>query len=649
MKNRLQYEDSPYLRQHENNPIDWYPWCDEAFAKAKDENKPIFISIGYSSCHWCHVMEHEVFENEALAEFVNEHFVCIKVDREERPDIDKHYQEVYQLLNRRAGGWPTSIFATPQNKPFFAGTYIPLHNKEQMLGFTEISKIIAEKIAQRDEQLFKNADEIVTYLKPSEHPKQATKLQEDFYKTFIKQAENNFEKNYGGFSVAPKFPHTATLSTLLNIFSLYGDETAKEMVVKTLENMSLGGMYDLVQGGFCRYSTDEKWLVPHFEKMTYDNALLCELYTKAYFSCEVPFGCKDEKYLRIAKETADFMLEYMQEDNLFYSASDADSEDGEGSYFTYTYNEIFDELTKNGYEKKEIEKILKALHVSENGNFEHRNIIRYEEQNKASWFDDVMKILNQMRQTREYPFIDKKVQTSWNAMMIKALFSLAKADESYREIAKKNLEKLLETLYIDNELYHSTLIHKTPKIKAFLEDYAYMGTALVSAYEATGEELYLIHAQRFTNKALEEFYDNGRWFFSKGEFTTQAETSDNTYPSSVSVMVDLLLSLGSLVEEKYTLFAFKTLEYNSYELGRKPIYSPYMLTQMLRYLKGDRIIKSNLTVLQNNQTVIASITYPFTLLHISEDADFMVCGQNSCFATAKSADELENIINKSIY
>ena len=645
MSNRLALEDSPYLQQHKNNPIDWFPWCDEAFQIAKDENKPIFISIGYSSCHWCHVMEKEVFEDEKVAKFVNQHFICIKVDREERPDIDKHYQEVYQLLNRRAGGWPTSIFATPQNKAFFAGTYIPLHSKEgdtNMIGFSEITKIIADKIAEKNEQIFKNADEIEGFLRPTNHPKEATKLIEDVYKNFLVQSERNYETSYGGFSHTPKFPHSATLTTLLNIALLYDNKDAKKMLTFTLDNMSKGGMYDLVEGGFCRYSTDEKWLVPHFEKMTYDNALLCELYTKAYLTC------KEDNYLHVAKQTADFMLKSMQEDNLFYSASDADSDEGEGHYFTYTKEEVTSALKEHGYESNEIALIIKLLHVSDQGNFEGRNIIRYEERVQTDWFANVMNILSSIRATRKYPFIDKKVQTSWNAMMIKALFTLSYVDVRYNDIAKEHLDTLLKTMFMDGQLYHSTLIHKVPKVKAFLEDYAFMGVALIAAYEATSDELYLINAQKFANKALEEFYDKGRWFFSTGEFTTQAEISDNTYPSTVSVMIDLLLSLGSLGEEKYRTFAFKTLEYNSYDLGRKPIYTPYMLSQMLRYLKGDRIIKANSKNLQINSRDIASISYPFILKQTNTEDDFLVCGQNSCFANTKDITQIDQLVKNSI-
>ena len=402
-------------------------------------------------------------------------------------------------------------------------------------------------------------------------------------------------------------------------------------------------MYDLVEGGFCRYSTDEKWLIPHFEKMTYDNALLCELYTKASLTC------KKENYLQIAKECADFMLEFMQESNLFYSASDADSKEGEGFYYTYSYDEAVALLSNYGYELEEISTILKTLHVSPKGNFEERNIIRFEELKKPHWYDKVIVLLRKKRQERHYPFIDKKVQTSWNAMMIKALFSLGKIDTKYIKIGKQHLDALLKTMYLDNELYHSTLIHKEPKVKAFLEDYAFMGTALITAYEATLDEIYLIWAQRFANKALEEFYDKGRWFFSKGEFTTEAEISDNTYPSTIGVMIDLLLSLGSLTEEKYTHFAFKTLEYNSYNLSRKPIHAPYMLNQMLRYLKGDRIVKSNATNLQKFSTEIANVKYPYILKHASTNDDFLICGDTSCFANIHNIQKLDETINNSIF
>ena len=644
MSNRLEKEDSPYLQQHKDNPVDWWPWCDEAFLKAEKENKAIFISIGYSSCHWCHVMEETVFENQECADILNDGFVCIKVDREERPDIDKHYQEVHLLLNRRAGGWPTSIFCTPQNKPFFAGTYIPPESNAgsiEGMGFKELTTLIATKVKENDEQLFKNADEVESFLNHDDHPKEATVLKEEFSKNFMLQATNNYDTKNGGFSVAPKFPHASTLNTLLAIDALYDEKAAKPMVLNTLEKMAQGGMYDLVDGGFCRYSVDDEWLVPHFEKMLYDNALLCGVYTKTYLAY------KDEKHLQIAKEIADFWYNFMSEDDLFYSASDADSEGEEGTYFVYTYDEVYTTLMENGYDNAT--QMCETMNVTHHGNFEGKNIIRFDNATTPEWFENVKILLSKIRQKRQYPFIDKKVQTSWSAMMINSLFELGAIDSKYTQKAVKSLDALLKTMFLDGVLYHTTLIHKTPKVEAFLEDYAFLAQALLSAYKFTQDELYLIHAQRFTNKALEEFYTKGVWNFSTGEFTTKAETSDTTYTSSISIIIDVLLSLSTLLEdEKYKHFAFKTMEYNSYEMGRKPIYFPYMLTQVFRYIKGDRIIKSKIFNLNNASLELASIKYPFTLLKASEDEGFMICGEKSCFANTTDVEEIDKLVSNSI-
>lgn len=644
MSNRLEIEDSPYLQQHKDNPVDWWPWCDEAFTKAEAENKAIFISIGYSSCHWCHVMEETVFENQECADILNAGFVCIKVDREERPDIDKHFQEVHQLLNRRSGGWPTSIFCTPQNKPFFAGTYIPPESNAgsiEGMGFKELTRLIATKVEEMDPKLFQNADEVEGFLNKVSHPPEATVLKEDFSKNFMLQAKNNYQTGNGGFSVAPKFPHTSTLNTLLTIDKLYDDKSARAMFTETLNAMKKGGMYDLVDGGFCRYSTDNMWLVPHFEKMLYDNALLCGIYTNAYLTY------KDETYLQTAKEIADFWQNFMSEDNLFYSASDADSEGQEGIYFVYSYDEVYNILKENGY--KNIEAILEEMSVTHHGNFEAKSIIRFDSGIVPEWFKEVKPVLQKLRQSREYPFIDRKVQVSWSSMMINSLFTLSTIDSKYADIAIKSLDALLKTMFVDGTLYHTTLIHKTPKVEAFLEDYAFLAQALLNAYKYTSDELYLINAQRFANTALENYYDKGQWNFSVGEFTTKAETSDNTYTSSVSIMIDVLISLGTLLEdEKYTHFAFKTMEYNSYELGRKTIYYPHMLTQVFRYLKGDRVIKSNADNLRAFSLNLATLDYPFVSLKASDDKDFMICGDKSCFANTSDVNEVNKLLSNSI-
>lgn len=638
MSNRLALEDSPYLQQHKDNPIEWYPWCDEAFEKAKSEHKSIFISIGYSSCHWCHVMEHEVFENIQIAEFVNQKFICIKVDREERPDIDKHYQELHILLNRRSGGWPLSVFCTPDNKPFYAATYIPPFNRERMMGFSELTAIIAEKISQNDEKLFQNAEEIVGYLRPKNESVQATVLNENIITQFTQQSIHNYDEINGGFSKSPKFPHVSTLKTLLTIDRLQSNEKVKTIITHTLDSMILGGLYDHVDGGFCRYSTDSEWLIPHFEKMTYDNALLCGVYAEAGILYN------NEHYLRIARECADFMINFMMEDDLFYSASDADSEGEEGKYFVYSYNEIITAL-----EICSVAKPLEAARLigaTPEGNFEGHCIIRFSSHERPEWFEPFREELRILRQARIYPFIDRKVITAWNAMMIHALFVLGRSDTTYKIQALRSLEKLETAMFIEEQLKHSTLIHKAPKIDAFLEDYAYLCRAYIEGYQSTLNERYLIQGQRFANKALELFYEEGKWYFSRGAFTTVAELDDGTYPSALGIMVNVLFSLGSLVDPKYTHFAFKSLEFVSLKLMKTPIYYPTLTAEVIRYLRGERLVKGKSSTLSQ---ITTAFSYPFILLKNDESLDELsICGEKSCFANTKEITKLDALISSTL-
>jgi hypothetical protein len=631
MSNRLAIEDSPYLQQHKNNPFYWYPWCDDAFERASIESKAIFISIGYSSCHWCHVMEHDVFENQEIADFVNQHFICIKVDREERPDIDKHFQELHVLLNRRAGGWPLSIFCTPQNKPFYAATYIPPFNRDRMMGFSELTAIIAQKVALNDEKLFQNADEIMGFMKPKNIPVQATALNDTIVEQFDRQAHHNFDETHGGFSKTPKFPHTSTLNTLMTIQQLSPDALRQNSIEHTLISMARGGLNDLIDGGFCRYSTDEKWLVPHFEKMTYDNALLCELYARA----SVEFGNPD--FLRCAAQTADFMMTTMMENHLFYSASDADSDGEEGKYFVYRYDEVILALKKAGVSNTAEAALL--LGASLEGNFEGHCIITLQTLERPQWFKDFRREAMSLRTQRTYPFIDKKINVAWNAMMIKALLTIPQ--HSYHVQAINSLDALLMSMMRDGKLYHTTLIHKTPKIEGFLEDYAYLASALIQAHQTTLDEVYLVRAQQLANKALELFYDNGTWYFSRGAFPTIAEMDDGSYPSAMAVMIEVLLFLGSLIDGKYRHFAFKSLEYVSIKAMKTPIYYPKLTQQVIRYLKGDRIIKAPRTLLKQCNT----FSYPFVVLKSDENLQgFLVCGENSCFSTCNDVKELDSLI-----
>ncbi len=640
MPNRLIHEDSPYLQQHANNPVDWWPWCDEAFEKAIKENKPIFLSIGYSSCHWCHVMEHEVFEDEKIAQFLNDHFVSIKVDREERPDIDKHYQAVHQLLNQRPGGWPLSIFMTPDRKPFFAGTYIPPTRKYNMMGFLELIEVIDKKWREAPEEIVKNANEIQRYLEPKEGPVKATKLDLSLIDKTLEQASDSFDPQWGGFSKAPKFPHTSTIDLLLDLHRLTQRTEPLEMATFTLKNMAKGGLYDLVDGGFSRYSTDDMWLVPHFEKMTYDNALLTQNYLKAYKIT------KDPLYLHVAEDVIDFMKEKMMEDHLFYSASDADSDGVEGKYFVYGYDEVIKALTDNGFSAQEAEEICKRLSITKKGNFEGKNIVRNESLQNYEWWPKVRKILRILRAPRTYPFIDKKVITAWNAMMVKALFMAADIDERHLGDAVSSLNALLALMERDGKLYHSVLIHKKPTIEAFLEDYAYLCDALLQAYRTTLDEIWLAKAQEMAEKASELFFAEGKWYFSRGELPTEADIGDSSYPSSAAIMTNALITLATLLEPAYGETAFKTLEYNSIKIVKYPTWHAAFVTAALRWIKEDVVVKSLPNRLIDAKPIIDEAPYPYTLLKTEIEPNFLVCNRHSCFAMAKSLEELEEALQK---
>ncbi len=632
MANHLKEEHSPYLQQHADNPVDWYPWGEEAFQKARDEHKPVFLSIGYSSCHWCHVMEHESFQDDKTAKILNTYFVSIKVDREERPDIDKHFQSVYQLMNGRPGGWPTSIFLTEDLKPFYSATYIPDEPKYGMMSFSSLLEVIADKYKNDKKVLVSEADKILKHLNPKESKIQATKLDESIMARVLKQAEQLFDSKEGGFNKAPKFPQASTLELLLDLYRITDEKEALNMSVQSLSSMARGGLRDLVEGGFCRYSTDNEWLVPHFEKMTYDNALLASVYLQAYHVTHNTF------YKDVAFETLDFMLEKMKENELFYSASDADTEGVEGKYFVYTYEKALKSFSKAGIPPKAQTKLAETLHITPQGNFEGKNIVRVDDPAHLDipYYQEALAALRKQRkEKRVYPFIDTKVIVSWNAMMVTSLFQAGRVEKKYLKQAKKSLDRLLDTMYLNAQLFHSVLIGKKPKIHAFLEDYAYLGEALIEAYESTLDETYLIIATKLANNAIEKYYQHGKWKFSRGEFETDADIYDSSYPSSVATMVSLLHSLSSLVDTVYKKFVFKTLEIHSYDVMRQPVSTPKMTRMVIRYLKDDIIIKARQDLLIPHIAQRDTITYPYTFFKNDTNDGFMLCNSNSCFGHEK--------------
>lgn len=568
--NRLIDEDSPYLLLHAYNPVDWYPWGEEAFQKAKDTNKPIFLSIGYSSCHWCHVMEKESFTNIDIAKILNENFISIKVDREEHPEVDKFYQNVHVIFNNRTGGWPLSIFMTPELKPFFAATYIPLENKTNAYAFSDILHAISNQYKQDSSKLISYGNEILQHINSLNKVDGAIDISKDIVGRFFKRTEENFDEIYGGFSGAPKFPQTSVLDTLLYIFNETGNDKALFMVEHTLKNMARGGLYDLVDGGFCRYSVDEMWFIPHFEKMTYDNALLSGIYLDTYKITG------DQFYLTIAAETIEFMLDKMYKDGLFYSSSDADSEGGEGKYFIYEYaevNKIFDEYGID----------YNILSVSNKGNFEGKNILRLSDENEREKVKPLLSELKDLRKHRQYPAIDNKIITSVNAMMIKSLFKLAKIDGKFESLAKNSFEKLMNFSYREGVFYHCGVHEKPVKIKAFLEDYAFFIDMLLEAYYVTKEDKFLEFAIKFTKDA-NLFFDDF-WYFSNEQFKTISDIFDESYPSSASLMILNNIRLNQYVSGEFTDIINKSVKNYSAKISKFSQYAALSVKCVSELLK----------------------------------------------------------------
>ena len=647
MPNRLAAETSPYLCLHSKNPVDWYPWCDEAFEKSRRDNLPIFLSIGYSACHWCHVMEREVFEDREIAEFLNEHMVCIKVDREERPDIDRHFQEVFQVMNRRSGGWPLSIFLTPSMKPVYAATYVPPRGSAGITGFLDLIRIIQNAWRDRPEKLETGGSQVIEYLEAvnrQDQAEQGTQVPDDIGRRFLDQATALYDPEYGGFSPAPKFPSTSIINLLMDISMIHHSKRAGDMALHTLRCMATGGLHDLVDGGFCRYSVDEKWLVPHFEKMTCDNALLCESYYRAWEISGEKF------FLDIALNTARFMLERMEENGLFYSASDADSEGEEGRYFVYSYREVTDALVKQGgFDRKQAGKAAAMLSITEAGNFEGSNIVRLHgrDDEHPGWYERALKVLQKIRKGRAYPFIDRKVITAWNAMMIKSLFLLAGADDRFMEQARESMDALLEKMFRHEVLYHSSLPDTEPVIRAFLDDYAFLADAMFTAYQATLDDTFLQRARLLSYQAIELFYRDTTWYFSRGDFPTNAEITDAACPSSAAVMVSVLISLGTVdAGSRYLEIAADSISMAAGNMAAYPASHGTSVRNALRLNSGDIVVHGRARDLIVLRRALGNAACPFTMLSPDMHGGLTICRGTSCLARVNSTAEAVSRIRK---
>ncbi len=516
--NRLIHETSPYLLQHAHNPVDWYPWGDEALRRAREENRPILLSIGYSTCHWCHVMAHESFENEAIAELMNRHFVCIKVDREERPDLDAIYMTATLALNHGQGGWPMTVFLTPDLQPFFAGTYFPPRDGLGRPGFPTTLKRVAQVWREQPDALRTQAVEITERLRESSCPPLPMPVGRAEIAAAIARFASTFDPAFGGFGPAPKFPAATALSLLLRHHRRTGDAPALQMVRITLDAMAHGGIYDQIGGGFHRYSTDERWLVPHFEKMLYDNALLARVYLEAFAVTGDPF------YRRIGAEVLDYILREMTApEGGFYSATDADSEGEEGKFYVWTPAEIESILGED-----EAHVFCTYYDITESGNWEGTsipNIRRAAAQVAAKLgisveelqgsLDRARPTVYKARRRRVPPGLDDKILTSWNGMMISAMAEGCRVlgERRYLNTAICAADFLLRTLIRPDGRLLRTYRSGSAHLNAYLEDYAYLCEGLIDLYEAGGEARYLLEAVRLAERLPADFVDEGSGAF----------------------------------------------------------------------------------------------------------------------------------------
>ncbi|MGI8655097.1 MAG: thioredoxin domain-containing protein [Pyrinomonadaceae bacterium] len=554
--NRLIDETSPYLLQHAHNPVEWYPWSEEALRRAREENKPILLSIGYSACHWCHVMEHESFENEAIARLMNENFINIKVDREERPDLDQIYMNAVQMMTRH-GGWPMTVFLTPDGIPFYGGTYFPPEDRYNMPGFPRVLMGVAETYQTRVDEVRQTAASMLDELRRMDAVSQTN---ETLSVAILDAAADGIARNYdeenGGFGAAPKFPAAMNLDFLLRFVHRTNEPAALEIVEKTCRKMAMGGMYDQLGGGFHRYSTDAEWLVPHFEKMLYDNALLSRLYLHVYQMTN------DEFYRRIAEETFAYVAREMtNEQGGFYSTQDADSEGHEGKFFVWTPPEIKEILGA------EDARLFSAYYdVTEAGNFEGVNILHVsrsvEDTAKAAGvsverlreaLERGRRELFAAREKRVKPARDEKILTAWNGLML-ASFAEAAAileRDDYLNIARRNAEFVLDNLRRDGLLLR-TYKDGQAKLNAYLDDYAFYADGLLALYEASGEVRWLEEVQAIADTMLREFWDEqaGGFFYtgkSHEELIVRSKDYfDNATPSGNNVAADVLLHLSVL-------------------------------------------------------------------------------------------------------
>ncbi len=672
VENNLIHESSPYLLQHANNPVDWYGWNEESLKKAKDENKPIFLSIGYSSCHWCHVMAHESFENDDVAEFMNENFINIKVDREERPDIDDIYQKVCQMATGQ-GGWPLSIFLTPDQKPFYAGTYFPVLDSYGRPGFGSICRQLSQAWKEKPGDIEKSAERFIGALHKTEKIQSPSKLE----RTILDEAAMNLfqlgDPTYGGFGSAPKFPNAANISFLFRYAKISGLVKFNELALKTLKKMANGGIFDQIGGGFSRYSTDAKWLVPHFEKMLYDNALMPVNYAEGYQITKDPF------YLDVLKKTLDFVLRDMtSSEGGFYSAYDADSEGVEGKYYVWKKSEIKEILGSDA------DLFCLYYDVTDGGNWEGNNILCNNLNISTVAFNfgmsesDVAKVLQscsekllKVRSTRVPPGLDDKVLVSWNSLMITAFAKGYRVTGSvkYLDAAKNCISFIESKLVVDGKLLR-TYKNGVAKIDGYLEDYSYFVNALLDVFEIEPDQKYLKMSLDLGHHLVDHFWDskNNSFFMTSDDheklIIRPKSNYDLSLPSGNSVSAFVMLRLYHLSQEQVFLgIATKIMESQAQTAAENPFGFGYLLNTISMYIQKpveitlintenseicnslllDYMPNSIFVTIQNSSQLSNLSEYPFFVGKSFEDkTSVFICKDFTCSLPLHTLDEINS-------
>ncbi len=671
-ENSLIHETSPYLLQHAHNPVNWYAWNDESLKKAKDENKPIFLSVGYSACHWCHVMAHESFENEEVAKFINENFVNIKVDREERPDLDDIYQKVCQIATGQ-GGWPLSIFLTPDQKPFYVGTYFPVLDSYGRPGFGSISRQLAQAWKEKPKDIEKAADNFLVALQKTETIKVPSKLE----RTILDEAAMNLfqlgDSSYGGFGSAPKFPNAANVSFLFRYAKLTGLSKFNEFALKTLNKMAKGGIFDQIGGGFHRYSTDARWLVPHFEKMLYDNALIPVNYAEAFQITKDPF------YLEILHKTLGYVLREMTSSNGgFFSAYDADSEGVEGKFYVWKKSEIKEILGDD------TDLFCLYYDVTDGGNWEGNSILCNNINISTVAFhfgmseDKIREILARcsekllnVRSKRVAPGLDDKILTSWNSLMITAFAKgyHVTGETKYLDAAK-NCVSFIEKNLLSGDKLLRTYKNNTAKINGYLEDYSYFANALLDVFEIEPESKYLDLALQLGHYLVDHFWDseNSSFFMTSDDheklIIRPKSNYDLSLPSGNSVSCLVMLRLFHLTqEEKFLKIATQIMESQAQIAAENPFGFGYLLNTIYTYLQkpteitiinpenseickflSGKFLPESILVTINNKTQLESLAkFPFFSGKIfSDKTSVFVCKNFTCSLPLRSIAEIDS-------